>query len=321
MYPLLLTPPCMDYLWGGVKLKKDYNIKSDKTPLSEAWMLSCRDDYCNIVENGYMSGKSLSDVLENWGVAALGKNAARFPYFPLLIKLIDAKDQLSVQVHPNDDYALKNEGEFGKTEMWYILDCEPGAALYYGLNRDISKPELKKYIEQNRLDEILNRVEVHKGDVFFIPAGVIHSIGKGILLAEVQQNSNLTYRVYDFGRVGADGKPRALHIDKALEVMNLSAQKNDQNNVNQASSEPKIHGGNVKQLCRCDYFNARVLDMNYKTTICNNDSFTSLVCLDGFCDIAYRGGSLRMIKGTSVFVPAGVDIEIYGTATLLVSDV
>lgn len=317
MYPLLLEPPCMDYLWGGDKLKKEYNIKSDKQPLSEAWVLSCRDDYCNIVKNGDMSGKRLDDVLDIWGNAALGKNAAKYTYFPLLIKLIDARQQLSVQVHPDDEYAIKNEGEFGKTEMWYVLDCEPGAKLYYGLNRDIVKPELKKYIEQNRLDEVLNSVNVHKGDVFFIPSGVIHSIGAGILLAEVQQNSNLTYRVYDFGRVGADGKPRALHIDKALEVMTLNAQSYD----NAALPEQKIVGGSIESLCKCDYFNVLLLDLKSKTAMCGKDSFISLVCLDGFCDVAYRGGGLRMDKGASVFVPAGVDVELYGTAKLLVSDI
>ena len=157
-------------------------------------------------------------VLKLWGDKAIGKNAAAFPCFLLLIKLIDAKYRLSVRVHPDDTYALKNEGEFGKTEMWYVVDCDEGAELIYGFNREVSKEEFECRIKDNTLHEICNYVPVHKGDVFFIAADTLHAIGAGILIAAVHQNSNTTYRVSDYGRLGADGKPRPLHIEKLLDV-------------------------------------------------------------------------------------------------------
>ena len=317
IYPLILTPPCMDYLWGGEKLKKEYNIKTDKKPCAEAWMLADRNDYSCTVQNGEYAGRTLKEVLDIWSDEVIGENAAKFPYFPLLIKLIDAKSQLSVQVHPNDEYAMKVEGEFGKTEMWYVVDCEPGAYLYYGFKNDLTKDEFKSYIEQNRLDEVCNKVAVHKGDCFFIPSGMLHSIGAGILVAEVQQNSNTTYRVYDFGRVGADGKPRALHIDKALDVTSLKATDSTIEN----SEYEKVPGGKIRPLVKCDYFTSSIVDLDTKMNFRNDNSFISLVCLDGVCDATYKGGSFRMVKGMSVFVPAKTDLTIYGMAKLLKSEI
>lgn len=154
MYPLLLKPPVKDYLWGGTKLKTEYNYETDKQKAAEAWVLSCHKDGADVVVNGELAGKTLPEVLELWGEKSLGKNAAAFPYFPLLIKLIDAKDRLSVQVHPNDEYALKNEGEYGKTEMWYVVDCDEGAELIYGFNREVSKEEFERRIKDNTLPEI-----------------------------------------------------------------------------------------------------------------------------------------------------------------------
>ena len=216
-YPLLLKPTIKDYLWGGTKLKTDFGFKTEKDIAAEAWVLSLHKDGMNIVLNGEYSGKPLNEVLETWGKSALGKNAERFSYFPILIKLIDAKQKLSVQVHPDDKYALSVEGEYGKTEMWYVVDCDEGAELIYGFKEDISKEEFESRIKDNTLTEVCNFVPVNKGDVFFIEAGTLHAIGEGILIAEVQQNSNTTYRVSDYGRLGADGKPRPLHIEKAVD--------------------------------------------------------------------------------------------------------
>ena len=219
-YPMLLDAPCKDYLWGGNRLREEYGKVSDKDKIAESWELSCHKDGESVIANGELAGKTLTQYIEEQGKAVLGKNCEKFENFPILIKLIDAKDNLSVQVHPNNEYAMRVEGEYGKTEMWYIVDCDPGAELIYGFKGEISRDEFKERIANNTLLEVTNNVPVHKGDVFFIEAGTLHAIGKGILIAEIQQNSNTTYRVYDYGRVGADGKPRQLHVEKAVEYYN-----------------------------------------------------------------------------------------------------
>ena len=210
---LKLTPSCKDYLWGGSRLRTDFGVQSDLNPLAEAWVLSCHPDGPSYLPDG----TTLAEYVAAHP-GCLGTDCDKFEQFPILTKFIDAKNNLSIQVHPSNDYALKNEHQYGKTEMWYVLDCEPGAFLYYGFDHEISKSEFEERIKNNTLTEVLNAVPVHKGDCFFIPSGTLHAICKGIVVAEVQQNSNVTYRVYDYGRVGADGKPRALHVEKALDV-------------------------------------------------------------------------------------------------------
>ena len=206
---LKLDAPCKDYIWGGNRLREEYGKISDADKIAESWELSCHKDGQSVIANGKDKGKTLSEyVAEN--KKSLGTACDRFEYFPILIKLIDAKDNLSVQVHPDNDYAMRVEGEYGKTEMWYIVDCEEGSQLIYGFDKEISREEFADRIKNNTLLEVTNNVPVHKGDVFFIESGTLHAIGKGILIAEIQQNSNTTYRVYDYGRVGKDGKPRAI---------------------------------------------------------------------------------------------------------------
>ena len=185
-----LQAPLKDYIWGGTKLKTDYGKKTDLEKVSESWELACHKDGMSIIENGPEAGRTLKSYLDEAGPAVLGEHAKKFSYFPLLIKLIDAKDNLSVQVHPDNDYAMRVEGEYGKTEMWYIVDCEPGATLIYGFKHAISKEEFEKRIADNTLLEVCNQVPVHKGDVFFIASGTLHAIGKGIIICEIQQNSN-----------------------------------------------------------------------------------------------------------------------------------
>ena len=208
---LKLQPVFKDYIWGGTRLRDEYGFESPLEKLAEGWMLSCHKDGENTVLNGEYKGKTLSELIKD-NPEFLGENGKKFEYFPILIKLIDAKNDLSVQVHPDNEYALRVEKEYGKTECWYILDCDEGAELIYGFNKKISSEEFKKKIADNTFLDTVNKVKVKKGDLFFIEAGTLHAIGKGILLAEIQQNSNTTYRVYDYGRLGADGKPRELHI-------------------------------------------------------------------------------------------------------------
>lgn len=289
MKPIKLTPAFKDYIWGGDRLKKEYNMKSDFSRLAEAWVLSCHKDGESVVSEGEFAGKTLSELIDILGDDILGNNAKAFDFFPILIKLIDAKEPLSVQVHPSDEYALKNENQFGKTEMWYVVDCDEGSCLYYGFQKDITKDEFAKRIENNTLCDVLNCVPVHKGDCFFITSGTIHAIGKGILIAEIQQNSNCTYRVYDYGRVGADGNPRELHIEKALAVTKLCS--------------PENGFGAVRNDClaSCKYFTVlRHKICEKKCLHIGEDSFSALLCVEGECEV--DGVSLR--AGECVFVPA-----------------
>ena len=248
----------------------------------------------------------MAEAISEFGKESLGENGQKLSYFPLLIKLIDAKDDLSVQVHPCDEYALRVEGEYGKTEMWYIVDCEEGASLYYGFKEPITKEQFKKKIADNTLTDVLNKVPVKKGDVFFIPAGTIHAIGKGIFIAEIQQNSNTTYRVSDYGRLGADGKPRELHIDKAVEVTELTPPKPIDKSVSGV-------------LADCEYFKVKVLDTEKDNFITvDNSSFVALLCLDGEVEI----DGVLLKKGDCAFVPAGKGkVEFKGKATVIESRV
>lgn len=318
MYPLLLKAPVKDYLWGGTKLKEEYGLETDREIAAEGWMLSCHKDGSNTVLNGEMQGKSLPEVLALWGNGALGKNAEKFEYFPLLIKLIDAKQKLSVQVHPDDEYALKNEGEYGKTEMWYVVDCDEGAELIYGFKHAVSKDEFESRIRDNTLPEICNFVPVKKGDVFFISAGTLHAIGEGILIAEVQQNSNTTYRVSDYGRLGADGKPRPLHIEKALEVTSRTAPTVPYGNIGKTE---KTDFGSVRDLAECNFFTAKLVDLNGKTEINCAESFVSLLVLEGEISVKFTEGEFVAKKGDSIFVPASTKTEISGTAQIILSRV
>ena len=190
MKTIQLTPSCKDYLWGGEKLRTEYGIQSELHPLSEAWMLSCHPDGPSYLPDG-----STFQQYINTHPGCLGTHCEKFSEFPVLAKLIDAKKDLSIQVHPSNEYALEHEHQYGKTEMWYVLEAEPGASLYYGFTHEISKEEFERRIQDNTLTDVLNAVPVHKGDCFFIPSGTLHAIRKGIVVAEIQQNSNVTYRI------------------------------------------------------------------------------------------------------------------------------
>ncbi len=316
MYPLILKAPVKDYIWGGTKLKTEFNLDTALDVAAEGWMLSCHKDGENVVLNGEHSGKTLSEVLALWGNKALGKNAAKFDYFPILIKLIDANDRLSVQVHPDDKYALSVEGEYGKTEMWYVVDCNEGAELIYGFNKAVDKSEFENRIKDNTLPEICNFVPVKKGDVFFIQSGTLHAIGSGIVIAEVQQNSNTTYRVSDYGRLGADGKPRELHIEKALDVTKLEVPTQPYGNIGQITT---TDFGNVRDLAECEFFTAKTINLEGETEIQNIDSFVSLLILEGEIELSHNSNVIKASKGDSIFIPCGVAVKISGKAEILYS--
>ena len=248
MSVLKLKPSCKDYLWGGHRLVEEYGKEYDGEILAETWELSCHPDGPSTIVNGAYAGKTLEEYIEAEGKEVLGTNCRRFRDFPILTKFIDAKQDLSIQVHPDNRYALKNEGQYGKTEMWYVVDAGKEAFLYYGFKKEVSKEEFARRIREDTLLEVLNAVPVQKGDVLFIESGTIHAIGKDILIAEIQQNSNVTYRVYDYGRVGKDGKKRDLHIEKAIAVTNRVPL------IKSRSSYPHV--------ADCDYFTVDKLNLD-----------------------------------------------------------
>lgn len=318
MEPLFLRPTFKDYLWGGTKLKKDFNKQSELKKIAESWELACHKDGNSYIENGEFKGLSLDEYIQKNGKKVLGTNCEKFDNFPVLIKLIDAKDNLSVQVHPDNEYAMRVEGEYGKTEMWYIVDCEEGASLLYGFNHDITPQEFKRRIEENTLLEVTNSVEVHKGDVFFIKSGTLHAIGKGIVIAEIQQNSNTTYRIYDYGRVGADGKPRQLHIEKALEVTDLCPAQ-----PYKIGDTITYDGYTSKELSCCEYFTVDFLDIENKADlIADEKSFNSLLILEGNGSLLANGKSYEIKKGNSVFIPAHFgEYKVTGNLQLILTKI
>lgn len=319
--PFLLKPAGKDYLWGGDRLNYDFKKNIAMSPLAETWECSTHPDGMSIVASGEFCGQTLSDVLKAHPTFS-GTHPHTKDELPILIKLIDAKKDLSVQVHPNDEYARKYEnGQLGKTEMWYVLDASPYARLVYGLNHRTSKNTIRQAIETGQLEKYLQKVPIQKDDVFYIEAGTVHAIGAGALIAEIQENSNLTYRLYDYDRVDKDGKKRPLHVEKALEVADL--------NGNAEPKQPmrvlKYRQGYASELlCRCRYFQVERILLNTETNHnmitfrVGDTSFNVFLCVGG-CGVMFFGNeSLPFFKGDCIFIPAeSMEIKIHGKASLL----
>ena len=306
---LKLYPAGKDYLWGGTRLITEYEKQFSWDKLAETWELSCHPDGPCTIAEGEFAGKTLNEYIQEKGVEVLGTKCKDMEQFPLLIKFIDAKNDLSIQVHPSDEYALKKEGQYGKTEVWYIMDCQPGAFIYYGFKESISKEELAERIHNKTLLEVLNKVEVKKGDVYFIEPGTIHSIGSGNLIAEIQQNSNVTYRVYDYGRVGTDGKERELHIDKAKEVTKCVPTK--------MNYEFGSH------MVSCDYFTVDKHKVSEKMKgIVDDTSFASVLVLSGKGKLRAGEQVEEIKKGDSIFMDAGTgEFLVEGEVEILITRV
>ncbi len=303
-----LKPAFKDYLWGGNRLKTDFGKDYSGEILAESWELSCHPDGESIIASGQNKGEKLSAYLNN-NKDELGKNCDKFKDFPILVKFIDAKQSLSVQVHPNDDFANINEADNGKTEMWYIVDAKEDAFIYYGFNKTITKPEFAKRIENNTLLESLNKVDVKKGDCFFIKSGTVHAIGEGCLIAEIQQSSNVTYRVYDYARKDANGNLRELHIDKALQVSKLCEAQNTANNKN--------------NLVTCEYFTVDLIEnTNENKQFCTQNSFNCLLVLNGNGNIKTDIENINFKKGESVFIGAQTkNYNLNGNFTALLAKI
>jgi len=315
MRPFELTAPLKDYIWGGTRLRDEFGKQSELPRIAESWELSCHKDGRSLIASGEYKGMTLAELIDKHPEIC-GKACSNAEDFPVLVKLIDAKDDLSIQVHPDDDYAGRIENSFGKTEMWYIVDCDEGAELIYGFRDRISREEFRRSVENNTFLEYVNRVPVKKGDVFFIPPGTLHAIGKGMLIAEIQQSSNVTYRVYDYGRVGADGKPRELHIEKALDVTIPDVPEHKVEN-----HLKNTYGMEMDVIRRCGYFYVLKLECQGTYELREDaNSFIHLLVIEGEGEVSYEDGSIPIKKGSSVFVPAGNEtLDIKGNCSIIIT--
>ncbi len=301
LYPLKLTPVLKDAIWGGKNIAEAFGIGEKGKSCAEAWMLTLRPDGVNTVENGEYAGKTLENVAETVGKDALYGGG----HFPLLIKIIDAADRLSVQVHPDDAYAKANGLDAGKTEMWYILDAKPGAVLVSGIKEGVTPEELRISAENGDCEKYLNTVPVKKGDCFFIPAGLVHAIGEGILIAEIQQNSNTTYRLYDYERTDKEGNKRELHTARAAETVKTSFDLSDV-----AVNTVTLDKDGVKRttLCACEYFKAESLVVTGGNTekLAKNGTMLHVMCVSGHGMLTVAGKTYPIGKGDSYLLPAAL---------------
>ncbi len=279
-----LSPAVKSYIWGGDYFHK-FSKALDVNCISELWEFSLREDGPTIIASGPSKGKTLLSVASKEDI---GSKISNYPFFPILVKLIDANDNLSIQVHPSDEYALKHENSFGKYECWYILDANNKAGIYLGLNKDYSKDEISQKLHNGTLLSALNFFQVKPGELYEIAPGTIHAIGKGVRLLEVQQNSGLTYRLFDYNRIDKNGKLRELHIEKGLEVLNLSQYK--KTNFNPT------------------YFNFDIKDLDNETISASSDSFIFVICLSG----AGKINDLDYCQYESFFLPSNKIAKISG---------
>ncbi len=320
MYPIKLIPAYKEYLWGGENLKKLYNKKSPYAVTAESWELSTHKDGESVAANGEYAGEPLARILARWGAAAVGEGyqpQSGDVDLPILIKLLDANDNLSIQVHPGDEYAMANEGDRGKTELWYITEAAPDAAVYFGFNRELTKKEFAAAIADNKLPELLNRVPCKKGQHFLVKAGTVHALCKGAVVAEIQQSSNVTYRVYDYDRK-VNGVLRQLHIDKALDVSELCTPDEGASGYSpdyvQSESSSAL-------LAKTQYFTVNRVDISGSQTLtATAKSFHSLIFVEGEGELSYQGSSIPFTAGDTFFVPAGIgEYSIVGDCRVLLS--
>ncbi len=302
LYPLKFIPQYKDKIWGGKKLREILGKKNASDKTGESWEISGVQGNISVVENGFLAGNNLQELIEVYMGDLVGdKIYDQFGIeFPLLIKFIDATEQLSIQVHPDDEIALKRHNSYGKTEMWYIIRAEKNSELIVGFKSKTSKETYVHHLENNTLAQILNYVKVSAGDVIFLPAGRLHAINAGILLAEIQQTSDITYRIYDFNRLGSDGNPRELHTELALDAIDYDFDNNYKikysNKLNESS-----------ELVRCKYFTTNILDFNVPVNrdYLQLDSFVIYMCLDGEFNIEYYDNeNVKVNKGESLIIPA-----------------
>lgn len=305
LYPLKFSPIYKDKIWGGNKIKTVLNKDFGSLPnCGESWELSGVEGNVSAVANGYLAGNTLEELIEIYMGDLVGDRVfEKFGVeFPLLIKFIDANDDLSIQVHPNDEMSKKRHNAYGKTEMWYVLQADEGAQLQSGFNQEVTEDKYLFKLEHGELTDILNFEKVSAGDVFFIPAGRVHAIGKGILLAEIQQTSDVTYRIFDYNRCDKEGNPRELHTDLAVDVIDYTLYPEYKTKYQEKLNESV-------ELASCEYFTTNVLEFNRKIEkdYNNLDSFVIYICLEGKASIATESGTETIQKGETVLVPAAIE--------------
>jgi mannose-6-phosphate isomerase len=317
LYPLVFTPIFKDRIWGGSRLAELFGKAISSGQTGESWELSAVPGDVSVVASGLLKGKTLSELIATYPQELLGKRVVEHygATFPLLFKFLDARDDLSIQVHPDDDMAQKYHGGFGKTEMWYVLDAEPGAELIVGFQQETSPEQYLKALEQSQVVSLLKRYSVEKGDVFFLETGTVHAIGKGTVIAEIQQTSDITYRIYDYNRRDAQGQLRELHTDLALKAIHFG--------VRQPKMQYSKQINHNNQVVQCPYFTTSYLTLEGEFVL-NTDEpvFQVLMCLKGEFTIAMDGQSYAFSKGDTVLIPAvWSQSTLRGTAELLVVSV
>ncbi len=310
-----LKPAVKDYIWGGTRLKEDFSVESDLPRVAESWVLSCHKNGACIVQNGEFEGQVLHQAVHE-NPDFLGTHAADYKDFPILVKLIDAHDDLSVQVHPDDEYAAEVENSQGKTELWYVVDCEEGASLICGFSEELTVEKFRQAIQSGTLLDYVHRYDVKKGDVFLIEAGTLHAIGKGTVIAEIQQSSDVTYRVYDYDRTDDEGNPRELHVDKAIDVAITSPPIDE---PGPAGAEEQVENHTEQLLADCEYFKTRLCRNSKDSTIfIDGTSFACVLVVDGEASF----DDVQLKKGQCAFIPAGYGtVEVSGEAEYLLTTI
>ncbi len=314
-----LVPAVKDYLWGGSRLRNEFGITSDSERIAEAWMLSCHPEGRCRISGGEFDGVSLASLLSKHP-EFMGTHSKNFSYFPVLIKIIDACDNLSVQVHPDDEYAREMENDQGKTELWYVVDADEDAELIYGFGEEMTQEQFRSAVLGGTILDSLEHIKVSKGDVFFIEPGTVHAIGKGVLVAEISQNENITYRIYDYDRMDSDGNPRPLHIDQAIDVaITVPA-------FHKPGSErlPVSKNGRFETLLgSCEYFTTRLMEISGETRFdVDETSFAHILMVEGKAKIINKDEIINVSKGDSVLVPAGYGkVTVCGDAEFIVTTI
>lgn len=312
-YPLIFTPILQDRIWGGTKLRDDLGKEIPTPTTGESWELSAVPGNVSVVKNGAFAGQPLTALLEQYPDEVLGTAVhARFgKQFPLLFKFLDAREDLSIQVHPNDELAKERHNSFGKTEMWYVMQADEGSRIIVGFNHKSSPEEYLEKLESKQLIDILNQVPAKKGDVYFLETGTIHAIGGGIVIAEIQQTSDITYRIYDWDRVDANGNGRELHVEQALDAMNY--------NLTDTEKTYKKDTNKSNNMVDCPYFTTNYIPLKGTATVTRSgESFTVYICTEGEYTLTAEGETHTFKKGDTILVPAAVkSFSLSGDATLL----
>lgn len=313
LYPLQFQPILKDRIWGGTKLKTYLNKPITSEITGESWEISTVENDVSVIANGFHEGKSLNELINEFPEAVLGTKVYKQfgKQFPLLFKYLDAREDLSIQVHPHDELAKERHSSFGKTEMWYVMQADDDARLIVGFKEKSSPEEYLKSLEDKTIIDILDTKNVKKGDVFFLETGTVHAIGAGTVIAEIQQTSDITYRIYDFDRVDASGNTRELHVDLALDAINYEV-------VNAEKSYLKVENES-NEIVNCKYFTTNFIPLDGNLAVVkNNESFTVYMCVEGFFDLNYKGELFHYNTGDTLLIPAEMtEFEILGKASIL----